>query len=349
MPKLLAEILIYYKDGSMEQIATDSGWKMYAEPLLYNHSRSGEIYDARLEIEGWNLSNFNEEGWEGGRVTNDPDGTLNYENENVLNQSLNRIQSDEYILKGTEEETWESMFTYHGFRYFQIEETPKIPEVTAKRIHTDLETIGDFQCSDEMLNQIHRASVRSTLTNCFGIPTDCPQREQLGWTGDAAISAEQSIMKLLGKDPTNYRELVQRIRQAYYRNYILPQAPDMDSQSAIACGIYHGMYEQKDIPAAVNRLVQLIEEDQEHFHTGILGTKAMFTVLTENGYADFLYRMITNPTMPSYAYWIRQGMTTLCEHWNMTASRNYHMFSEVDFWFYKYLAGIQIQREEINL
>lgn len=534
MPKLLAEIVICYKDGLQERIATDSGWKMHAGPLLYNHSRSGEIYDARLEIEGWNLPDFNEEDWEDGMVTNgpggilkknstppirclatiqpvfigngiydlqenisgwvqckvqgqagdriwviyaerlNPDGTLNYENENGLNQSLNRIQSDEYILKGTEEETWEPMFTYHGFQYFQIEGSPKILEVTAKRIHTDLETIGDFQCSDEMLNQIHRASVRSTLTNCFGIPTDCPQREQLGWTGDAAISAEQSIMnfdmeavyrkwmddfedaqrpdgqlpsivptpanfgwnggpawdcafilipyylyrytgkkdliekhypafekymdflhtmaeedclpyvalgdwappkvtrridhgitancyyhtlavvmaecaEILGKDPTGYRELAQRIRQSYYRNYILPKAPDMDSQSAIACGIYHGMYEQKDIPEAVNRLVQLIEEDQEHFHTGILGTKAMFTVLTENGQAELLYRMITNPTMPSYAYWIRQGMTTLCEHWDMTASRNHHMYSEVDFWFYKYLAGIQIQGEEIRI
>lgn len=53
---------------------------------------------------------------------------------------------------------------------------------------------GETQCSDEMLNQIHRASVRSTFTNCFGISTDYPRREQLSWTGDAAISAEQSII-----------------------------------------------------------------------------------------------------------------------------------------------------------
>ena len=76
MPKLLAEIVISYKDGSMERIATDSGWKMHAGPLLYNHSRSGEIYDARLEIEGWNLPDFNEEDWEDGMVTNGPGGIL---------------------------------------------------------------------------------------------------------------------------------------------------------------------------------------------------------------------------------------------------------------------------------
>jgi len=52
--------------------------------------------------------------------------------------------------------------------------------------------------------------------------------------------------------------------------------------------------------------------------------------------------MVTNPTMPSYAYWIHQGMTTFCESWEMRNSCNHHMFSEVDMWFYKHLAGIQI-------
>ena len=34
-------------------------------------------------------------------------------------------------------------------------------------------------------------------------------------------------------------------------------------------------------------------------------------------------------------------MTTLCEDWEMDNSLNHHMFSEVDLWFYRYLAGIQ--------
>lgn len=53
---------------------------------------------------------------------------------------------------------------------------------------------GETQCSDEMLNQIHRASVRSTFTNCFGISTDYPRREQLSWTGDAAYCIAFAII-----------------------------------------------------------------------------------------------------------------------------------------------------------
>ena len=59
--------------------------------------------------------------------------------------------------------------------------------------------------------------------------------------------------------------------------------------------------------------------------------------------------MITNPTCPSFAYWIHQGATTLCETWEMDASLNHHMFSEVDLWFYRYLAGIQADGETLTI
>ncbi len=38
-------------------------------------------------------------------------------------------------------------------------------------------------------------SVRSILSNFVGIPTDCPHREQNGWTGDALFSCDQTLMK----------------------------------------------------------------------------------------------------------------------------------------------------------
>ena len=61
-------------------------------------------------------------------------------------------------------------------------------------VHTDLKRIGSFYSDNDMLNKIHEASVRSTLSNYVGIPTDCPHREQNGWTGDAWWSADQSLM-----------------------------------------------------------------------------------------------------------------------------------------------------------
>ena len=57
--------------------------------------------------------------------------------------------------------------------------------------------------------------------------------------------------------------------------------------------------------------------------------------------------MITEPTYPSYAYWINSGMTTLCEDWEMKNSLNHHMYSEVDHWFYRHIAGIKIDENGI--
>ena len=70
--------------------------------------------------------------------------------------------------------------------------------------------------------------------------------------------------------------------------------------------------------------------------------KYLFSALSEYGFADTVYKMSVNPEYPSYAYWMNNAMTTLCEHWDMKESCNHHMYSEIELWFYKHIAGIHI-------
>ena len=57
-------------------------------------------------------------------------------------------------------------------------------------MHSDLERIGHFSCSDDLLNQLHSNVVWGLRGNFVDVPTDCPQRdERLGWTGDLAVFA----------------------------------------------------------------------------------------------------------------------------------------------------------------
>ena len=57
-------------------------------------------------------------------------------------------------------------------------------------VHSDLERIGHFSCSDDLLNQLHANVVWGLRGNFVDVPTDCPQRdERLGWTGDLAVFA----------------------------------------------------------------------------------------------------------------------------------------------------------------
>jgi alpha-L-rhamnosidase len=98
------------------------------------------------------------------------------------------LATDRYVLRGGEPETWEPRFTFHGFRYVEVEGWPgqlTTDSMTAVVLHTDLRRIGWFDCSDELLNKLHENVVWSMRGNFVGVPTDCPQRdERLGWTGD---------------------------------------------------------------------------------------------------------------------------------------------------------------------
>lgn len=529
-PKMILQLDLEYNDGTTFSLLSDSSWKCSDGPSVYNHVREGEIYDARLEQEGWNTPGFDDGSWAHATVCRGAGGILKpaelppiriirvltprdlgggvydfgenisgwakikgsapsghevslhyselYRNGDIDNEEITKFikgelkHCDKYIFKGKGREVWEPRFSYHGFRYVKVENAPSDFEITACVLHTDLETIGEFECSDDMLNRIHEAARRSTLTNYHSIPTDCPHREQNGWTGDALLSCEQSLYnfnmisaykkwlndfkdvqrpngqlpgiiptsnwgynwgsgpawdsaliqipwhvyeftgdsslildmwenmkrymgylysmqedwmvdfglgdweapvdtipcptkvtdtayyyadakimekcaKVLGEDPGPWEVLSENIRRAFRENLIKDGIVLGNCQTSLACGIYQGLYNPEEIPLAAEKLAELVKKNGYHIDCGILGTKYIFSALSENGYGEVAYQMVINPEYPSYAYWMKQGMTTLCESWEMKESCNHHMFSEVETWFYRHLAGIRIKNGRI--
>ena len=98
--------------------------------------------------------------------------------------------TDRYTLRGDPDgETFEPRFTFHGFRYLEIESSGPdvaIEDVTGVVLHSDLPLTGEFSCSDPLVNQLQKNIQWSQRGNFLDVPTDCPQRdERLGWTGDA--------------------------------------------------------------------------------------------------------------------------------------------------------------------
>ncbi len=99
------------------------------------------------------------------------------------------ISHDVYILNG-EEQVLMPHFTFHGFRYIAIDgiEDAKPEMFTACAMHSDMERIGNFHCSNEKVNQLQSNISWGLRDNFFDIPSDCPQRdERLGWMGDAQV------------------------------------------------------------------------------------------------------------------------------------------------------------------
>ncbi len=132
-------------------------------------------------------------------------------------------QRDIYICKGGEE-SFVPDFTYHGYRYLLIigldDSEATVDTVTYLRAHTKLEKMGDFSCSDETANTIQKMTVNSDLSNFYYFPTDCPHREKNGWTGDAAVSAEQMLLNL--SVGNSYKEWLRNVRKTQKESGELP-------------------------------------------------------------------------------------------------------------------------------
>ncbi len=104
--------------------------------------------------------------------------------------------TDRFVLSGGDD-LFEPTKTFHGFRYAEVTGWPTetAGELTAESleavvVHSELRRTGHFECSDDLLNQLHSNAVWGLRGNFLDVPTDCPQRdERLGWTGDIAVFA----------------------------------------------------------------------------------------------------------------------------------------------------------------
>lgn len=98
----------------------------------------------------------------------------------------------EYTLK-------EGKQSYHpfslvsGFRYVLLENWPeevKAENFRAAAVYSDLPFVGEFTCSNPLINQLVKNVRWSQKSNFVDIPTDCPTRERSGWTADISVFGE---------------------------------------------------------------------------------------------------------------------------------------------------------------
>jgi alpha-L-rhamnosidase len=99
--------------------------------------------------------------------------------------------TDIFILNGKGEEIFMPRFNYKGFQYVEV--TSDKPITLTKEsldgwfMHSDIAPTGQVETSNPLINKMWWAANNSYLSNMFGYPTDCPQREKNGWTGDVAF------------------------------------------------------------------------------------------------------------------------------------------------------------------
>lgn len=413
------------------------------------------------------------------------DGTLNKTYSS--SHTGGRFQKEEFILSSKDEEYFEPRFTYHGFRYIQLEglsEKPAITAIKAKGVHTSLDTIGNFSCSNEQINHLQKA-VQRTLLNCIhGMPGEEPTREKMGWTQDAlnamepylynfdAVNAYKKCLQdfidaqepgghipaivptngwsfltpegktvyfddpwwggtifyivdklydytgdtgviihafdamkryvdfvaTTAKDDLVYWSLgdwldmthtnkgpgltpvVQTSTAAYYwmnerlsafakmlNKYAISAeyAKNADriknvfntafldtstgwykegSQTAQVLPLYLGMVPQHMVKKVEAKLIEAIENNNNHVSTGFIGVAPFLSYLSQNGFMKKCYEVFSQLDSPGWLQMVANGQSTLGENLNSKGyGTGHHPFgAHIGFWLYKYLGGIRV-------
>jgi alpha-L-rhamnosidase len=134
------------------------------------------------------------------------------------------FQTDIFILKGSGEESFSPRFNYKGFQYAEVISSEPVElkqgSMTAYFMHSDVPVAGTIKTSNPTINKLWSATNASYLSNLFGYPTDCPQREKNGWTGDAVIANETGLYNFDGI--TVYEKWLADHRDEQQPNGVLP-------------------------------------------------------------------------------------------------------------------------------
>ena len=264
-PAFCLDLRITYDDGTVETVRSGKGWKTSTGPLIFNSIYTGEHYDARLEVAGWDKPGFDDSKWKGtmnraapsphivaqalqpvrdveaiaarsvtqldslswvfdlgrnmsgvsrimvsgaaGTIIRLKHGERLYKNGHVDLSNIDvhyrptddkdPFQTDIFILSGKGMESFTPRFNYKGFQYVEVTASAPVTlnreSLSAFFMHSDVPVAGTIRSSNPILNKIWEATNNSYLSNLFGYPTDCPQREKNGWTGDAQINIETGL------------------------------------------------------------------------------------------------------------------------------------------------------------
>jgi alpha-L-rhamnosidase len=431
---------------------------------------------------------------------------------NIMGQNKN--QTDVYIAGKDGEFSYCPKFTFHGFQYVKVTglEQASVENFQVHVLGSNLERTGTFSCSDPRLNQLQKNIFRSQQGNMLYVPTDCPQREKAGWTGDMQAYAptacylmdvEAFLQKWLvnmqleqtkdgripdvipdipsnqlisfgteqcssgwgdacvivpyrlyqaygtrqilqdnysmmlqwmryverkaatevpdgydtsniegmehqkylwntgfhygdwlqpsllkgGKEPTygaeitkelvapamfayttrlmieissvlgyqeqeaHFRFLNQKIKEAFTHEYLLENGRlKLDYQGIYVLALQMELVPVESREGLVNRLVELIHENNGCLDTGFLSMPFLLDVLYDNGKQDEAYKLLYQEKCPSWLYEIKQGANTIWESWNniledgtrTNSSYNHFAFGCVGDFMYRRILGLQI-------
>ena len=157
-------------------------------------------------------------------------------------------------------------------------------------------------------------------------------------------------LKILGKNSEKYERLHEKITAKIKETF-----KEYKTQTECVLALYFDVAEDKR--AVARQLNQMILENGNRLKTGFVGTPYLLHALSQNGYLDTAYSLLLQDKFPSWLYSVKQGATTIWEHWDGKNEKgefwskdmnsfNHYAYGSVADWVYGVACGINTVEEK---
>ena len=151
--------------------------------------------------------------------------------------------------------------------------------------------------------------------------------------------------RAIGRGVTKYERLRESILKAIRKEF-----PTYKTQTECVLALHFDIAENKE--AVSKQLADMIIANGNRLKTGFLGTPYLLHALSSNGYIEVAYNLLLQENYPSWLYSVKQGATTIWEHWDGINDKgefwskdmnsfNHYAYGSVADWVYGVACGIQ--------
>jgi alpha-L-rhamnosidase len=188
-------------------------------------------------------------------------------------------------------------------------------------------------------------------------PNDLTATAYYAHSVDLAARIAERLEKVNEAD--SLRRLHGRIVDAFRREFYTARGRlAARTQTAHLLALAFDLVAPEHRARTVEELIATIRENDDHLVTGFLGTPLLLPVLAENGHLDEAYRLLLREEYPSWLFQVKQGATTIWEHWDGMKpdgsmwspdmnSFNHYAYGAVGEWMYRSVGGLDLNASDI--
>lgn len=142
-----------------------------------------------------------------------------------------------------------------------------------------------------------------------------------------------------------YREQASQVAADFHKAFYDPETKSYGDYGSNIFALRIGVPEsyKSDV---LQSLQEEIARYDGHLNTGISATQLFFEVLADNGLNELAFNAMNKRDFPSFGWWLEQGAYTTWEQWDGGNSRNHPMFGGALTWFYRKVAGMNVDENQ---